>query len=326
MKILLASPIHADALAELSSQHEVVAAYDAPAEVLKDKIVGCDVLIFRSGVKITAEVMAQSPNLRLILRAGSGYENIDIDYVLKNGIRLVRIPGPGAKAVAEMAFALMLNLARNVRTADELLRQGQWAKHQMTGYLMTGKTLGIVGAGNIGSRTGQLGAAWGMRVLGCTAHYSEERSEDLSHKGIRLTTFETVLAESDFISLHVPKTPETTYMINAYTLSCMKPGAYLVNLARGGVVDEQALYEALVSGHLAGAALDVHAAEGDGKISPLAGLKNVLLTPHIGAGTFDSQREIGEIAIAKIREFEQSEALAAAGNGRPHYTAIEVVG
>jgi D-3-phosphoglycerate dehydrogenase / 2-oxoglutarate reductase len=325
MKILLASPIHADALETLREKHEVVMAYDAPADVLREKIVGCDVLIFRSGVKITADVMAQSPNLRLILRAGSGYDNIDIDYVLRNGIRLVRIPGPGAKAVAEMAFAMMLNLARNIHQADEQWRAGHWVKHEMTGYLLTGKTLGIVGAGNIGSRTGMLGAAWGMKVLGVTAHYSEERAVELGHKGINLTTFDSLLAESDFVCLHVPKTPETTNLMNAKTLSCMKRGAYLINLARGGVVDELALFDALMSGHIGGAALDVHANEGEGKISPLSGLKNVILTPHIGAGTYDSQREIGDIAIAKIEEFEQAEALTAP-NGRFHYTTIEVVG
>ena len=164
-----------------------------------------------------------------------------------------------------------------------------------------------------------------MRVLGCTAHYSEERALELRQKGITLTTFNTVLAESDFISLHVPKTSETTNMINAHTLACMKRGAYLVNLARGGVVDEAALYEALQSGQLNGAALDVHMAEGEGKISGLAGLKNVLLTPHIGAGTFDSQREIGEIAIAKIEAFEQEAALAPHGRRLPLLGTIEVV-
>jgi phosphoglycerate dehydrogenase-like enzyme len=144
--------------------------------------------------------------------------------------------------------------------------------------------------------------------------------------GMRLTSFDEVLAESDFVSLHVPKTPATKHMINATTIAQMKKGAYLINLARGGVVDEQALYQALVAGHLRGAALDVHQAEGEGKISPLAELKNVILTPHIGAGTFDSQREIGEIVLSKIREFEMNAALATSYNGRVHYAAIEVIG
>jgi D-3-phosphoglycerate dehydrogenase / 2-oxoglutarate reductase len=325
MKILLASPVHKDALEELRKQHDVVQAYDASPDELKVYIKGCDVLIFRSGVKISADVMAQAPDLRLILRAGSGLDNIDVDYVLKQGIQLIRIPGPGAKAVAEMAFALMLNLARNVRAADEKLRNGHWAKHEMTGYLLTGKVLGIVGAGNIGSRVGQLGAAWGMNVIGCVENYRENRAEELMQKGIRLTSFDEVISQADYVAVHVPKTPLTTNMINADAFQKMKQGAFLVNLARGGIVDEQALYQALVSGHLRGAALDVHAAEGEGKISPLAGLNNVLLTPHIGAGTFDSQREIGEIILSRIRQFEAEEAVVEPGNGRVRATAILVV-
>jgi D-3-phosphoglycerate dehydrogenase / 2-oxoglutarate reductase len=325
MKILLASPIHADAFAWLRERHEIVEAYDAPQDVLKAVIPGCHILIFRSGVMITREIMAQAPMLNLIIRAGSGIDNIDLDYVIENNIRLVRIPGPGAKAVAEMAFTLMLNLARNIRTADELLRQGHWAKHQMTGYLLTGKVLGIVGTGNIGTRVGQLGAAWGMKVIGCEETYKRERAEQLSQLGIQTTTFAEVISTSDFVCLHVPKTPATTHMINAETIACMKQGAYLVNLARGGVVDEQALYQALISGHLGGAALDVHEKEGEGKISPLAALPNVILTPHIGAGTFDSQREIGEIAVAKIREFEEEMSVSPL-SGRVLARAIEVIG
>ena len=327
MKILLASPIHKDALEELSKNHTVVAAYDAGPDELKAKIEGCDALIFRSGVKITADVMSHAPNLRLILRAGSGIDNIDLDYVVQNGIQLFRIPGPGAKAVAELAFALMLSLARNVRQADNLLRQGHWAKHKMTGYLLTGKVLGVVGTGNIGSRVGQLGSAWGMQVIGCVEHYTEERAKEQLTHGIRLMSFDEVIAQSDFISLHVPKTPTTTHMINAETIRRMKPGAFLVNLARGGVVDEQALYQAMAAGHLAGAAMDVHEAEGEGKISPLAALDNVLLTPHIGAGTYDSQREIGEIMVARVNAFVAEEANAEPGKARVQpMPAYQIIG
>jgi len=324
MKILLASPIHADALKQMHEQHEVVEAYDAPPEVLKERIRGCHVLIFRSGVIISAEVMAQAPTLSLIIRAGSGYENIDLEYVLANNIRLIRVPGPGGKAVAEMAFALMLNLARNIHKAHELLREGHWAKHKMTGYLLTGKTLGVVGTGNIGSRVGRMGAAWGMNVVGCVETFSQERVEALSPTGICLTSFEDVISTGDFVSLHVPKTPATAHMMNTDTIAKMKKGAYLINLARGGVVEEKALYEALISGHLAGAALDVHEKEGEGKLSPLASLENVILTPHIGAGTFDSQREIGEIAVAKIHEHAEA-LLVGAPNGRANAPLIEII-
>lgn len=303
MKILIASSIYPEAIEALREQHDVICAFNAKEEELKSLIKDREVLVFRSGVQITADVMASAPELKLLIRAGSGIDNIDIDYVKQMDLRLVRVPGPGAKAVAEMSFALMLALARNVLVADELTRRGLWAKHQMTGYLLTGKTLGIVGAGNIGSRAGRLGAAWGMEVIGCVEHSTPAARSRLEEMGIRMAEFDEVLSASDFTSIHVPLKDDTRNLIDAVALSKMKPGAFLINLARGGVVDETALYEALENGHLRGAALDVHAAEGDGKISPLAGFKNVILTPHIGAGTFDSQREIGEIVIETLNSF-----------------------
>jgi phosphoglycerate dehydrogenase-like enzyme len=197
----------------------------------------------------------------------------------------------------------MLALARRVLEADRLTRQGHWAKSEMTGYLLTGKVLGVIGAGNIGSLVAHMGAAWGMKVLACVEHPSEERNEEFERAGIQLTTCEQLLAESDFVSIHVPLKPETRNFIDADSLARMKPGAYLVNMARGGVVDEAALYQALAEGRLGGAALDVHKAEGEGKISPLAEFQNVILTPHIGASTFDSQKEIGDIILDTMDAF-----------------------
>jgi D-3-phosphoglycerate dehydrogenase len=303
MKIIIASSIHKDAIDKLREQHDVVCAFNAKDDVLKKEIKDRDALIFRSGVQITAEVMACAPDLKLIIRAGSGVDNIDLEYVRRKQIHFVRIPGPGAKAVAELSFALMLALSRNVMEADRLTRQGIWAKHEMTGYLLTGKILGIVGAGNIGSRVGSLGAAWGMKVLGCVEHPSPVVAMRLQEMGINLTDMDHVLSESDFVSIHVPLKDSTRNLVDAEALAKMKPGSVLINLARGGVVDESALVKALERGHLRGAALDVHQSEGNGKISPLADFKNVILTPHIGAGTFDSQREIGEIVIESINSF-----------------------
>jgi phosphoglycerate dehydrogenase-like enzyme len=164
--------------------------------------------------------------------------------------------------------------------------------------------LGIVGAGNIGTQVGRLANAWGMNVLGCIEFPSAESAARLSKSGIKLVPFPAVLASSDFITLHVPLKESTRNLINAENLARMKPGAFLVNLARGGVVNEAALYDSISSGHLAGAALDVHEHEGEGKISPLAELENVILTPHIGAGAIDSQKEIGEIIIENIDVFQ----------------------
>jgi len=143
-----------------------------------------------------------------------------------------------------------------------------------------------------------------MSAVGCVEHYSLERAADYALRGIHLTTFDEVLSTADFVTLHVPRTPATIRMIGRDAIGRMKPGAFLVNLARGGVVDERAVGEALGSGRLRGAALDVHEAEGEGRISPLAGLDNVILTPHIGAGTYDSQRELGEIVVDRIHAFE----------------------
>ncbi len=323
MKILVATPIHSETLDKLKVQHDVICAFNGSKEVLQAKIVDREAIIFRSGVQITAEVMECAPDLRLLIRGGSGVDNIDLDYVQDQGIHLVRVPGPGAKAVAEMTFGLMLVLARNILRSDRLLRQGRWTKHEMTGYQLRGKTLGIVGAGNIGSKTGELGVAWGMNVIGCVERPTPAIAERLSAKGIRLTDFDEVLATADFLSLHVPLKESTYRLIDADALARMKPGAYLVNMARGGVVDEAALYKALVDSHLRGAALDVHEQEGEGKISPLAALPNVVLTPHIGAGTYDSQSEIGDIIMETVTRFAAGEALQPHVNGNLQGVVIE---
>jgi D-3-phosphoglycerate dehydrogenase / 2-oxoglutarate reductase len=317
MKILIVSPIDAETIQKLREQHDVVCAFDAKESTLQSLIQDREVLIFRSGLKVTAEVMQSAPNLKLLLRAGSGIDNLDLEYARQRGLEVVRIPGPGAKAVAEMSFALMLALARRILEADRLTRQGRWAKHELTGYQLSGKVLGIVGAGNIGSQVGRLGAAWGMKVLGCVEHPSPAVAAELAEAGVQLTDFNELLSSADFLSLHVPLKESTRNLINADALARMKRGSYLINLARGGVVDEIALYQALASGHLAGAALDVHAAEGEGKISPLAELPNVILTPHIGAGTYDSQREIGEIVIHTIETYVAKQAAHSHANG--HY-------
>ena len=303
MKILLASRIDPGAESRLRASHDVSCAFGAPPEILAPAIADRDVLVFRSGVQITAPVLEAAPHLRLIVRAGSGMDNIDLASVERRRIAFVRIPGPGARAVAEMAFAQMLALARNLLRADQLLRQGRFAKAEMTGYLLQGKTLGVVGAGNIGSKVGEMGVAWGMRVIGCTENGGPREIERLAALGIRRVTLDEVLRRSDFVSVHVPLQDSTRNLIDADALARMKRGAFLVNLARGGVVDERALHHALATGHLAGAGLDVHEREGDGQISRLAGLDNVVLTPHIGASTHDTQREIGERIVETIDSF-----------------------
>lgn len=304
MKILLASPISPKALDKLSHRHELVDAVGRSEAELKELIAGCDALVFRSGVQITGPVMQSSPGLRLIVRAGSGIDNIDLGYVEQQGLHLERVPGPGAQAVAEMAFALMLGLARQMLPADRALREGHWTKHQVRGRLLQGKTLGVYGAGNIGFKVAQMGAVWGMRVLACVEHPSPDRKRLFEEQGVRLESAGTLLAESDFLSIHVPLNEATRHLIGRAELAAMKPGAFLVTLARGGVIDEDALFEALEGGRLAGAGLDVHEREGEGEVSRLASLPSVILTPHIGATTVDTQDIIGDRIVEIIEGFE----------------------
>ncbi len=302
MKILIASSVFPGAIEELRKSHDVVVAVDAAPGDLRRLIADRQALVFRSGVDITADVMRCAPDLELLIRAGSGLDNLDLDYVHAHGLRLERVPGPGARAVAELAFSFMLGLARQVQRADQLLRRGHWAKHQIKGHLLHNKTLGIYGAGNIGTLVGQMGAAWGMNVIGCVEHPSQERAASLAAKGVRLVPVEQVLAESDFVGVHVPLKESTRGLIDAGTIARMKPGVFLINMSRGGVVVEEALVRALEAGHVAGAGVDVHEREGEGAISPLARFDNVLLTPHMGAGTVDSQRLIGERVLEIVRE------------------------
>jgi D-3-phosphoglycerate dehydrogenase / 2-oxoglutarate reductase len=307
MKVLIASSICPKAIERLREKHDVLCAFGATEAVLKSLIKDREILICRSGVRITAEVLKCAPKLKLLVRAGSGTDNVDVDYLDKRGIPFLRIAEPGAQAVAEMSFALMLALARNLMQADSLTRKGRWAKEQLIGCSLSGKVLGIVGAGNIGARVGELGAAWGMVPIGCVESPTPTIGAELRGKGIQLASFDEVVSQADFLSIHVPLSDSTHKLIGADVLSRMKVGAFLINLARGGVVDEKALYEELTEGtRLRGAALDVHESEGEGKISPLAALANVILTPHIGAMTSDAQSEIGRRVNAIIDSFMNS--------------------
>jgi D-3-phosphoglycerate dehydrogenase len=304
VRILIASRIDPATVARLEDEHDVVACYDASEQELIAAVSESEVLIFRSGVQITAEVMAASTDLRLLIRGGSGLDNLDLSYATERGLELVRIPEPGAKAVAELAFAFMLALARDLFRADRLTRAGEWPKHQLSGRLLTGKTLGVVGYGNIGSRTGRLGAAWGMKVLGARDPNHQFHEVDVGEDAVELVALDELLIHSDFVSVHVPLMTSTCGLLGVRELGLMKEGSYLVNLSRGGVVDEEALLEALTNpGGLAGAATDVHTAEGPGKISPLVGLDNTIMTPHIGAMALEVQAEIGTRILELVDQY-----------------------
>jgi D-3-phosphoglycerate dehydrogenase len=304
MKILVASPLDPGALETLRATHDVALAIGASEDDLARAVLDREAIVFRSGVSLSTRVLDSAPALRLLVRAGSGLDNLDLATVRTRGIVLERVPGPGAQAVAELTFGLMLGLARQIVVADRAWRDGHWLKSELKGYNLRGKTLGVIGLGSIGTRVAELGQAWSMTVIGCVDRYDEDRRRGFAERGIELLAdCDAVLRRADFLSIHVPLGEATRGLIADRELALMKPGAFLVNIARGGVVDEAALRDALVAGRLAGAALDVHAAEGEGRISPLADLPNVILTPHIGATTVDAQREIGEIVVQIVDRY-----------------------
>jgi phosphoglycerate dehydrogenase-like enzyme len=309
MRLLLASRIDDDAEQVLRSRHDVVQCFGASEPELAERARDRQAIVFRSGVSLGGSVL-EAPDLRLLVRAGSGLDNLDMDKVSARGIELQRVPGPGAQAVAEMTFAHMLGLARQLPLADRLLRQGHWAKGELQAYNLRGKTLGVIGLGSIGTRVAELGAAWGMHAVGCVENPSQRRMRAYADKGIELLPdCGAVLERSDFVSVHVPLDDDTRGLIGAPELRRMKPTAFLVNIARGGVVDEDALLEALRAGGIAGAGLDVHVREGEGHVSPFAELPNVILTPHIGAATVDAQREIGRIVVDIVDRFSREQGL-----------------
>ncbi len=308
MKILIASSIDPGAIVALEQEHDVIRAFNADDAHLRAAIADREIVVFRSGVQISDDVLGAAPNLGLLLRAGSGLDNVDVIAARHRGIDVVRVPGSSAQPVAELTFALLLGLVRNVALADRQLRQGHWPKAQLGGPLLAGKTMGIVGAGRIGSRVGEMGAAWGMRVFGCVDRPSSDVAAALEARGVTLTGFDTVVAKSDFLCLHVPLDETTYHMIDARVLSHMKRGSFLINVARGGVVDEAALYPELTEGgKLLGAALDVHEREGEGTMSIFAELPNVVLTPHIGAMALDSQRLIGERVVELVGAYQRGD-------------------
>lgn len=308
MKMLIASQICPESVAELEEEHEVTCAWAAPQRGLTELLAGCEVLVFRSGIELSRDLLASAPRLRLIIRAGCGLDNIDLDYVRARGIAVTCLPGPAGRAVAELTIGLMIALSRRILVVDRALREGHWLKHELSGSLLENKCLGVVGCGRIGTLVGTLGTALGMAVAGCVATPTPARAAELAGRGIALASFEEVSATADFLSIHVPLTAATRHLLDRQALAGLKPGAFLLNLARGGVVDEEALFRELtLPGRLAGAALDVHAREGEGAISPLAALPNVILTPHIGSTTTETQRSIGRGVISAIAAWQAGE-------------------
>ncbi len=266
-----------------------------PGAALRD----ADALIVRSAVLVTPDLLQCAPRLRVVGRAGVGVDNVDIEAATRRGIAVMNTPGANAVAVAELTLALMLCLARRVPHADQTTRAGKWEKKSLQGSELRGKTLGIVGLGRIGVEVARRAKAFGMRVIASDPYVAPRAAEEL---GIALGSLEHLYAESDYISLHLGLTPQTAGMVNAAALRKMKPGVRLVNCARGELVDEGALADALRSGHVAAAGLDVFTQEPPSG-SPLLSAPNVVLTPHLGASTSEAQDAIGMQIASQVREY-----------------------
>jgi len=273
---------------------ETVVDHGITAEGLKVALRDCDGLVIRSRTKVTAELMESAPKLRVIGRAGTGLDNVDVAAASKRGIAVMNTPGGNTVTTAEHALALLLSLARNVPQATASLKKHQWEKKKFQGRELFNKTLGILGVGNIGSVVADRAKGLKMNVI---AHDPYLTPETARKKGLESVKFDELLARSDFISIHVPLNKSTRHLINGEAFAKMKEGVMIVHCARGGIVDEAALLEALKSGRVRGAALDVFETEPPGA-SPLLEIENVIGTPHLGASTDEAQENVA-IAVAE---------------------------
>jgi D-3-phosphoglycerate dehydrogenase len=298
MKILVSDQLHPAGIEMLKEVGEVEVRTGMPQEELIEVIKDKDALLVRSATKVTREVIEAAQNLKVIGRAGIGVDNIDLDAATERGIVVVNSPGASTITVSELTIGLMLALARNLTRADTSLKSGRWEKKKLIGVELRGKTLGIVGTGRIGSAVIEKARAMGMKVIGYDPFVSEKVAEDM---GFELVEFEDVLKRSDFISLHVPLTDQTRHMIGKEEIAKMKDGAFIVNCSRGGTIDEAALLEALESGKLGGAALDVFEKEPP-LDNPLLKNERFIATPHLGASTEEAQRSASTIACEEVRK------------------------
>lgn len=309
-RVLVADPISEAGLARLRGGAEVIVRTGLDKQELLALIGEVDAVVTRSETRITREVLETSPHLRVVGRAGVGVDNIDVEAATERGVLVVNVPTGNTVAAAEHTLAMMLTLARQIPAADADLRSGQWRRGRFTGVELKGKTLGLIGLGRIGAEVAQRARAFGMQVAANDPYVSPARAEML---GVRLIPLEDVLAESDFVSLHVAKTPDTVGLLGSSRLALMKPGARLVNCARGGLVDEMALYEALQSGRLAGAALDVFSQE---PIThhPLFALHNVVVTPHLAGSTAEALEANGVLIAEAVLDALAGQPVATAVN------------
>ncbi len=301
MKVLITDKMAEEAVQVLKKAGHDVTYNEMDASTLVKEIGKYDALMIRSRTKAVKEVIEAGVkgNLKVIGRAGIGVDNVDIETAGKHKIPVVNAPTGATASVAELTLGHILTLSRNIAYADKTMKKGEWAKKTLKGFELDGKTLGLIGTGNIGKYTAKLAKCFGMKVIGYDPFISKE---NMKKDGIeKVDEVTQIMEKSDYISLHIPHIPATHHIVNEEMIGKMKPSAYLINCARGGIVDEKALYNALKNGKIAGAALDVYEKEPPEK-SPLFELDNVVMTPHIGANTKEGQIKAGTICAEQINK------------------------
>lgn len=297
-KVLVSDPIAQAGIDILAQVAQVDVNTGLSEEELIQIIPEYDALMIRSGTKVTAGVIEAGTQLKIIGRAGVGVDNVDVPAATRKGIVVVNSPEGNTIAAAEHALAMMLSLSRHIPDANQSVREKKWDRKRYVGTEVYKKTLGVVGLGKIGSHVATVARAMGMKLLAFDPFISKERAKEL---GCQLVDLDLLFRESDYITLHIPKTPETANLINEKTIGTMKPNARIINCARGGVIDEDALAKALADNKIAGAALDVFAEEPLGE-SSLRELTNVVLTPHLGASTAEAQVNVALDVAEQIRD------------------------
>ncbi len=296
-RILVTETIASAGLNRLrAAGHEIDEQLDLDPSGLLEAVRGAQALIIRSATTVSADVIAAGVGLVVVGRAGIGLDNVDVDAATRHGVMVVNAPQSNTLSAAEHTMALLLAQARNVPQAHAALVEGRWERSKWTGVELADKTLGIIGLGRIGKLVAQRALAFGMKLVGYDPFVAPERAKQLS---VELLELDELLAASDFITIHVAKTPETVGLLNAERLAKAKPGLRIVNVARGGIIVESDLADAIRSGHLGGAALDVFDKEPT-TTSPLFDLPQVVVTPHLGASTREAQDKAGETIAEQV--------------------------
>jgi D-3-phosphoglycerate dehydrogenase len=292
--VLIAEELAPSVLAVLGDGFDVRHVDGADRTALLSALPDVDAVLIRSATQVDAEALAAAPRLKVIARAGIGLDNVDIPAATARGVMVVNAPQSNVVSAAEQAVALLLACARNIAPANEALKRGKWERSKWTGVEVADKTVGVVGLGRIGVLFAQRMSAFGTRLIAYDPYISAARAGQI---GVRLVTLDELLRESDFISIHLPKTPETVGLIGKEQLALCKPTVRIINAARGGLVDEQALADALAGGQVAGAGIDVFASE-PCTDSPLFAFDSVVVSPHLGASTVEAQDKAG-VAVAR---------------------------